>query len=59
MAFIILDKSIKVDVPLYPKVERKLPTIKDKGWNAVGGFKLRDKETYGVFADYMPQPGLQ
>ena len=59
MAFIILDKSIKVDVPLYPKVERKLPTVQDKGWDAVGGFKLRDKETYGVFADYMPQPGLQ
>lgn len=59
MAFIILDKSIKVDVPLYPKVERKLPTVKDEGWDAVGGFKLRDKEAYGVFADYMPQPGLQ
>ena len=53
MAFIILDKSIKVDVPLYPKVERKLPTAKDKGWTKVGGFLLRDK------IDYIPQPGLQ
>ena len=53
MAFIILDKSIKVDVTLYPKVERKLPTAKDKGWTKVGGFLLRDK------IDYIPQPGLQ
>lgn len=59
MAFIILDKSIKVDVPLYPKVERKLATVGDKGWDKVGGYKLRDKETYGALADYMPQEGLQ
>lgn len=57
--FRILDKNLKVDVPLYPKVERKLPTVKDKGWDKVGGFTLRDKESCGVFADYMPQPGLQ
>ena len=42
--FRILDKNLKVDVPLYPKVERKLPTVKDKGWDKVGGFTLRDKE---------------
>lgn len=59
MAFRILDKSLKFDIALYPKVERKLPTISDKGWDKVGGFTLRDKETYGVYADYMPQPGLQ
>jgi len=40
-------------------VERKLATVGDKGWDKVGGFTLRDKETYGVYADYMPQPGLQ
>ncbi len=38
---------------LYPRVERKLPTVKDKGWTRVGGFLLRDK------VDYIPQPGLQ
>lgn len=59
MAFRLLDKSLKFDVALYPKVERKLPTVSDKGWDKVGGFTLRDKETYGVYADYMPQPGLQ
>lgn len=59
MAFRLLDKSLKFDIALYPKVERKLPTVSDKGWDKVGGFTLRDKETYGVYADYMPQPGLQ
>lgn len=58
MAFRILDKSIPFPA-LYPKVERKMPTVSDKGWDKVGGFTLRDKETYGVYADYMPQPGLQ
>lgn len=58
MAFRLLDKSIAFPA-LYPKVERKLPTVSDKGWDKVGGFTLRDKETYGVYADYMPQPGLQ
>lgn len=53
MAFRILDKSLKFDVALYPKVERKLPTAKDKGWTKVGGFLLRDK------VDFIPQPGLQ
>lgn len=57
--FRILDKNLRFDIALYPKVERKLPTVSDKGWDKVGGFTLRDKETYGVYADYMPQPGLQ
>lgn len=59
MAFRIIDKSLKFDIAPYPRVERKLPTVSDKGWDKVGGFTLRDKETYGVYADYMPQPGLQ
>lgn len=59
MAFRILDKSLKFDIALYPRVERKPFTATEKGWDRVGGFTLRDKETYGVFADYMPQPGLQ
>lgn len=59
MAFRILDKSLKFDVALYPRVERKPYTATEKGWDKVGGFTLRDKETYGVFADYMPQQGLQ
>lgn len=58
MAFRLLHTSISFP-PLYPRVERKLPTVTDKGWDKVGGFTLRDKETYGVYADYMPQPGLQ
>lgn len=59
MAFRLLDKSLQFDIALYPRVERKLATVSDKGWDKVGGFTLRDKETYGVYADYMPQPGLQ
>nr|DAQ74152.1 MAG TPA: terminase [Caudoviricetes sp.] len=59
MAFKILDKSLSFNIALYPRVERKLATVGDKGWDKVGGFTLRDKETYGVYADYMPQPGLQ
>lgn len=60
MAFRIVNKNINFSkIALYPRVERKLPTVGDKGWDMVGGFKLRDKETYGVYADYMPQPGLQ
>lgn len=39
--------------PLYEHVERKLPTVKEKGWDKVGDFMLRDKK------DFMPQPGLQ
>lgn len=39
--------------PLYEHVERKLATVKDKGWDKVGDFMLRDKK------DFIPQPGLQ
>ena len=56
--FKILNKNIELP-PLYEKVERKLPVVGDKGWDKVGDFTLRDKEQYGVYADYMPQPGLQ
>lgn len=52
MAFRLL-KNIDKWPTLYPLVERKLPTVKDKGWTRVGGFLLRDK------IDYIPQPGLQ
>lgn len=38
---------------LYPTVERKDPTVADKGWDKVGDFTLRDK------VDFMPQRGLQ
>ena len=38
---------------LYPKVERKLSTAKEKGWDKVGDFTLRKK------VDYIPQLGLQ
>ena len=56
--FRLLDTDIQFPV-LYPKVERKLAVVGDKGWDKVGGFTLRDKETYGVYADFMPQQGLQ
>ena len=39
--------------PLYKHVERQLPTAKNKGWDKVGDFLLRDK------VDFIPQPGLQ
>jgi len=53
MAFRIVNKDLKFNLDLYPRVERKLPTVKDKGFDRVGGFTLRDK------VDFMPQPGLQ
>lgn len=53
MAFRLLDKSLRFDIALYPRVERELPTAKTKGWTKVGGFLLREK------IDFMPQPGLQ
>ena len=53
MAFRIINKEHKFNIPLYPKVERKLPTAKEKGWDKVGNFLLREN------IDYMPQPGLQ
>lgn len=52
MAYRILNSEMKWPSP-YPKVERKLPTVKDKGWTKVGGYTLRNK------VDLMPQPGLQ
>lgn len=52
MAFRLLNKDIQF-CALYPHVERKLPTAKDKGWTKVGDFLLRPK------VDYIPQPGLQ
>lgn len=51
--FRIINPKLKIQCTLYPRVERKLPTVKDKGWTRVGGFLLRDK------VDYIPQPGLQ
>jgi hypothetical protein len=38
---------------LYPTVERKNPTVTEKGWDKVGDFTLRDK------IDWMPQQGIQ
>lgn len=52
MAFRIIRNISQWPAP-YPRVERKLPTAKDKGWTKVGGFLLRDK------VDFIPQPGLQ
>lgn len=46
------DNNIIKPAP-YPSVERKDPTVSDKGWDKVGGFMLRDK------IDFMPQRGLQ
>lgn len=50
--FRIKNKDAKLP-PLYEHVERKLPTVKEKGWDKVGDFVLREKR------DFMPQPGLQ
>lgn len=52
MAFRIIQNIDKWPVP-YPRVERKDPSVNDKGWDKVGGFTLRDK------VDFMPQKGLQ
>ena len=46
------DTSIIKPAP-YPKVERKLPTARDKGCTTVGGFRIRKD------IDYIPQVGLQ
>lgn len=37
----------------YPKVERKDYTVKEPGWDRIGGISLREH------IDYMPQKGLQ
>ena len=39
--------------PRYEHVERKLPTVSDKGWDKVGDFLLRE----GI--DLIPQQGMQ
>lgn len=60
MGFRLINKNLDFSkVPLYPKVERKPYTATEKGYDKVGDWVLRDKETYGTFADYMPQEGLQ
>lgn len=53
MAFRILNKELKIDIPLYPKVERELATVKKKSKTVVGGFTLRHN------VDFIPQVGLQ
>lgn len=45
--------------PRYPSVTRKLATVGDNGWDRVGSYTLRPKEQYNIYADFMPQPGLQ
>ena len=50
--FRIINKDAKLP-PLYEHVERKLPTVNDKGWDKVGDFTLRD----GI--DLIPQEGMQ
>lgn len=50
--FILKNKDAKFP-PRYEHIERKAPTINDKGWDKVGNFTLRDK------VDLIPQEGLQ
>lgn len=50
--FRLLNKEAQFP-PIYERVERKKPTVKDKGWDKVGDFILRDK------IDLIPQEGLQ
>lgn len=52
MAFRLL-RNIEQWPALYPRVERKLATVKSKSKTVVGGFELRHK------IDYIPQVGLQ
>lgn len=52
MAFKLLNPDIEFP-SLYPKVERKLDTVQEEGFDRVGNFTLRNK------VDYMPQIGLQ
>ena len=49
---LIFDKNIEFP-ELYPKVERKTPTVKDKGFVKVDGVPLRSH------VDYIPQAGFQ
>lgn len=50
--FRLINSNLKFPQP-YPRVERKPDTATEKGWDIVGGFKLRDK------VDFMPLQGLQ
>lgn len=50
--FKLINDDIKVPV-LYPKVQRKLASVKDKGYDKVGDFLLREN------TDLIPQVGLQ
>jgi len=52
LMFRIINKDAKLP-PLYEHVERKKATVRDKGWDKVGDFILRDK------IDLIPQEGLQ
>lgn len=50
--FILRNKDAEFP-PLYEHVERKIPTVTDKGWDKVGDFTLREN------IDLMPQEGMQ
>lgn len=52
MAFKLINKNLLLP-SLYPKVERKLATVKEKSHIVVGGHVIRKNK------DYIPQPGLQ
>ncbi len=51
-AFVLANRKHKLP-SLYPRVERKLATVKSKSRTMVGGFEVRYK------IDYIPQVGLQ
>jgi len=50
--FVIKDKDIPLPTP-YPRVYRKLPTVKESGWTRFDNFTIRKD------IDLCPQPGLQ
>lgn len=51
--FRLKDKDRRDTMAPYPRVERKMRTAKEKGFDRVGGFTLREK------TDFIPQKGLQ
>jgi hypothetical protein len=53
MHFEIVNKQLVFPYEIPPFADRKLPTVKDKGWTKVGEFELRKD------IDYIPQVGLQ
>lgn len=53
-AYRLINRNAKLPT-LYPRVKRKLSTAKEKGWDIVGGYKLRK----GAVKDYIPYPGMQ